>query len=319
MNILILSAGTRTKIVQYFKDNIENKGKVIATDCDSLAPALYFSDKFYITPKITEKDYLTEIVNICKKEKVDGIISLIDPELSILSQNKKIFNDLSIKLFMPEYDVTQVCFDKYRFFSLLNKHNIYTPYTYNSIIDFKKDYRNGLIKFPVFIKPRTGSASLNISIINDIETLEIFCKNTQDLIIQEFIKGKEVGVDAYFDYFTNELIEVFMKEKLKMRAGETDKSKSIINNEILDIIIKVSRDILNLKGPIDFDFFVANNKIYLSEINPRFGGGYPHAYECGKNFIELILNNLEGPNNATKLLDYKEGIYMMKYNDLIIQ
>lgn len=50
MNILILSAGTRNKVVQYFVKALEGKGKVIATDMSNLAPAIYDADKYYIVP-----------------------------------------------------------------------------------------------------------------------------------------------------------------------------------------------------------------------------------------------------------------------------
>lgn len=57
MNILLLSVGTRNKIVQYFKQELSNEGKVIATDCSELAPALYEADQYYIVPKIVDKYY----------------------------------------------------------------------------------------------------------------------------------------------------------------------------------------------------------------------------------------------------------------------
>ena len=46
MNILILSSGTRNKIVQYFKKNLA--GKVICTDMSELAPSIYEADAIYI-------------------------------------------------------------------------------------------------------------------------------------------------------------------------------------------------------------------------------------------------------------------------------
>ena len=51
INILILSAGTRDKVVQYFKNALTNEdgtrmGKVIATDMSNLAPAVYEADEF---------------------------------------------------------------------------------------------------------------------------------------------------------------------------------------------------------------------------------------------------------------------------------
>ena len=87
MNILVLSSGTRNKIVEYFTKTLHKKGKVIATDMSELAPAIYEADKFYIVPKMTDPQYLEVVFDICKKEEIDGVLSLIDPELSLLAKN----------------------------------------------------------------------------------------------------------------------------------------------------------------------------------------------------------------------------------------
>lgn len=68
INILILSCGTRNKIIQYFKSNLSDIGKVIATDCNPLAPALYEADKYYIVPKMVDIGYLGVVLDICKKK-----------------------------------------------------------------------------------------------------------------------------------------------------------------------------------------------------------------------------------------------------------
>ena len=81
MNILILSSGTRNKVVEYFKKELAGIGKVICVDCNPLAPTLYIADKYYIVPRIDAPDYLDLILDICKKEDIEGIFSLIDPEL----------------------------------------------------------------------------------------------------------------------------------------------------------------------------------------------------------------------------------------------
>lgn len=51
---MVLSSGTRNKIVEYFTKTLHKKGKVIATDMSELAPAIYEADKFYIVPKMTD-------------------------------------------------------------------------------------------------------------------------------------------------------------------------------------------------------------------------------------------------------------------------
>lgn len=91
MNILILSSGTRNKIVEYFRKALAGKGKVICTDMSELAPSIYLADKHYIVPRMTEPGYVEVILDICKSEKIEGVISLIDPELSLLAANKEIY------------------------------------------------------------------------------------------------------------------------------------------------------------------------------------------------------------------------------------
>ncbi len=113
MNILILSAGTRNKIVQYFKRELGNEGKVIATDCSNLAPAVYDADRFYLVPRISEPGYLDLILDICRKENVDGVFSLIDPELSLLAKEKERFLEVGAKPVISSCELVETCFDKY--------------------------------------------------------------------------------------------------------------------------------------------------------------------------------------------------------------
>ena len=48
MNILILSSGTRNKVVQYFKKELAGIGNVVCTDMSNLAPSIYEADKFIL-------------------------------------------------------------------------------------------------------------------------------------------------------------------------------------------------------------------------------------------------------------------------------
>lgn len=317
MNILILSAGTRNKIVQYFKKELQGKGKVIATDCSELAPAIYEADKYYIVPKIDNPEYIDVILDICKQENIDTLISLIDPELSLISRNIKLFNNIGVKPIISDYDKVEMCFDKYKMYEFLVKNNIKTIKTYIDIKEFYEDLENKKINLPVFVKPIRGSASLNINKINSKEELEVIWKNNQDLIIQEYMRGQEIGADVYIDIVSNEPVAIFTKKKIKMRAGETDKSVSFKDEKLFELICEFTRK-AKFKGIIDIDIFESNGEYYISEVNPRFGGGYPHAYECGVNVPKMILNNLNNIVNEPNIGNYEENIYMMKYNEIKI-
>ena len=317
MNILILSCGTRNKIVQYFKRNNEN-GMVIATDCSSIAPALYDADKYYIVPRMTEPGYIEVILDICKKEKINGVLSLIDPELSLLAQYKDEFKEIGTTVIGSNYEKCELALDKMKMFNWLKEHQYNCAKSYIDINDFYNDLEKEKIHFPVFVKPYKGSASIAISKVYDKETLELLLKNNSDLMIQEYLKGQEIGADVYIDMIEKKVVSIFTKKKLVMRAGETDKAVSFKDNKLFDLIEKFVND-AGFIGQIDIDIFDIDGEYFISEVNPRFGGGYPHAYECGVNHMKLILNNLAGKSNNVNIGQYDEEIFMMKYNEIAIK
>lgn len=318
MNVLILSAGTRNKIVQYFKKELSGKGKVVATDLINIAPAVYEADEFYQVPRITEPGYIDIIFDICKKEEITGVLSLIDPELSLLAQNEEKFKELGVTVIGSKYSLCEMSLDKMEMFNWLTAHGYKTAKSYVDIELFKQDLADGTASFPVFVKPVRGSASIAISKVNNMETLELLFRNSDNLMIQEFLNGQEIGADVYIDMLSGEIVSIFTKKKIVMRAGETDKSVSFKDEKLFDLIKKFVKD-AGYRGQIDIDIFQINGEYYISEVNPRFGGGYPHAYECGCNHMELIINNLEGKENECRIGQYEDGVYMMKYNEVMVK
>lgn len=318
MNILILSAGTRDKVVQYFKREIGANGKVVATDCSNLAPAVYEADAFYLVPRITAPGYMDQILDICKKEQIDGVFSLIDPELSMLAKERARFEEIDVTPIVSEYDLVETCFNKYKMYELFNSMNIPTAKCYVSKDAFYEAKEKEEISYPVFVKPVCGSASMHINKVSSDEELEGLFHMYEDLMIQEFMDGIEYGADVYIDMISGKVTSLFVKEKIKMRAGETDKSVSVKDEGLFKQIVEFV-EAAGFKGMIDIDIFKIGDTYYFSEVNPRFGGGYPHAYECGVNMPKQVLNNLAGKENTITIGDYKEGIIMMKYNEVMIK
>lgn len=315
INILILSCGTRNKIVQYFKNELNGKGKVLATDSSELAPALYEADQYFIVPRIDEEGYLETILNICQENKVGAVLSLIDPELSLLAKHRSKFLALGVTPIVSKEEVIELAFDKYLMNEFLVKNGFNSIKSYIDKELFYADVEQGVIDYPVFVKPVKGSASINISKVSSKEEIELLFNQADNLMIQEFMPGKEYGADVYIDMISGEVVSIFVKEKLKMRAGETDKSVSYKDEKLFKLII----DFVNkagFSGVIDIDIFKVAEEYYISEVNPRFGGGYPHAYECGVNIPKMIVRNLEEMENSTQIGKYQELIYMMKYSEV---
>ena len=318
MNILLLSSGTRNKIVQYFRKTLEGKGNVICTDMSNLAPSIYEANKFYTVPRMTAPGYLDVILDICKKEKIDGVLSLIDPELSLLAENREKFAAVGTTVIGSSYALCEMSLDKFQMFNWLTAHGYRCARSYMDKEAFFTDADAGLITYPVFVKPARGSASISISKVYDRETIELLFAHEDGLMIQEFLDGREIGADVYIDMVSHEVVSIFTKKKLKMRAGETDKAVSFKDEKLFALIEQFVKE-TGYNGQIDIDIFEINGEYFISEVNPRFGGGYPHAFESGADHMKLIVNNLEGKANDCVIGQYEVGTYMMKYNEVIVK
>lgn len=319
MNILLLSSGTRNKIVQYFKKTLAGTGKVICTDMSNLAPSIYEADKFYIVPKMTDPGYLDVILNICEKEKVSGVLSLIDPELSLIAENVEKFERIGTRVIGSSYELCERSLDKYEMFNWLTKHDYRCAKSYIDKEVFFADVEAGIAKYPVFVKPVRGSASIAISKVYDKETIDFLFSHNKGLMIQEFLDGQEIGADVYIDIISGDVTSIFTKRKILMRAGETDKAESFKDDNLFELIKKFVME-AGYRGQIDIDIFSINGEYYISEVNPRFGGGYPHAYESGADHMKLIVNNLKGERNECIIgKNYESGTYMMKYNEVMVR
>ena len=317
-NILILSAGTRNMVVQYFRQAFAGYGRVIATDMSELAPAIYDADEHYLVPAITSPDYIDRVLDICRKEHISGVLSLIDPELSLLAQNQTRFADIGARIIGSDFELCERALDKMEMYRWLSSHGYACARSYTDFSVFYADLERGKISFPVFVKPVRGSASIAINQVSDRDTLELLFAHRDDLMIQQQLNGQEIGADCYIDLVSGELVSVFTKKKLLMRAGETDKAVSFKDPKLFALIAGFIKE-SGWRGQIDIDIFDVGGTYYISEVNPRFGGGYPHAYGCGCDHMTMILKNLMGQANAPRIGDYPEGVYMMKYNEVMIR
>ena len=318
MNLLILSAGTRNKIVQYFKAALQGEGRVFATDMSELAPAIYEADAYNIVPRMTDEHYLDVIYDICRKEKIDGVLSLIDPELSLLAAHESDFSMLGVKVIGSPYEQCERSLDKFQMYQWLSSHGYHCAKSYMDKEQFYSDLEAGKISFPVFVKPAKGSASIAISKVYDKETVDLLFAHEEGLMIQEFLNGQEIGADVYIDMISGEVVSVFTKKKLKMRAGETDKAVSFKDEKLFLLIEQFVKE-SGFSAQIDIDIFDVDGDYFISEVNPRFGGGYPHAYESGADHMEMIINNLKGNANDKQIGNYRDGSVMMKYVELMVR
>lgn len=334
LNILFTCAGRRTYLLKYFKEQLGDSGLVVATDMQLTAPALTAADIKEQVPAVYADNYIDRTLDICRRHGIKALICLNDLELPILAANRQRFEEIGVKLIVSAPEVIDICFDKYRTAKYVESLGLGTPTTFVSLDEAKAALREGILTFPLVLKPRWGSGSIGIEFVNSLEELdEVYAmllkkvkktilatasKGDEYILIQQKIDGQEYGMDVMNDLEGNHRA-VSVKKKLAMRAGETDKAQTVDNAEIRAIGQTLGKNLHHI-GNLDVDVFEKDGKYYILELNPRFGGGFPFSYEAGVNFPGAIIEWLKGNEIDVTMLrprygeTYAKCDYLVKVN-----
>lgn len=333
MNLLFTCAGRRTYLLKYFKENLSEEDKVVATDMQLSAPALQVADVRLQVPAVYDVHYVEILQNICREQKIDALISLNDLELPILAEAKDKFETLGVTVIVSNPEVIDICFDKYKTSQWIESIGLHSPKTYVRLQDAKNALAKGEIAFPLFMKPRWGSGSIGLESISDMEELDIYyhilmkkIKKTilatasvgdEYIMIQEKLTGKEYGLDVMND-LKGDFVSVSVKQKLAMRAGETDKAITVDIPAVYEMGRIIGQNLKHI-GNLDVDIMQRDNDDYcVLELNPRFGGGFPFSYEAGVNLPKAIIEWLKGNNVDTSILKPEIGRIFSK-NDYLME
>jgi carbamoyl-phosphate synthase large subunit len=294
-----------------------------------LTYSLKQADDYIITPLIQSTEYIDFLLAYCKEKSVNVLISLFDIDLPILSKNIDKFENIGVTAIVSSEKAVDICNDKWKTFQFLLSIGLKQPKTYISIRKCKEDLSLGKLKFPLIIKPRWGMGSIGIFEIDNAEELDVLYKklhktilssylnfeSNQDIdaciLIQQKIIGKEFGLDILND-LNGVYVTTIVKQKLAMRAGETDIAQVVDNSMFLKTSTKIAESLAHI-GNLDVDCFVtADGGIYVLEMNCRFGGHYPFSHLSGVDFPAQIVRWCCNEKTDEKLLRFTDGILMTK-------
>jgi len=262
-------------------------------------------------------------------ENISMVFSLNDLEIGLLAElADKFERETGAVLYVPSVGTRDVCADKWQTFLFARSLGIPTPHTFLSVDAAQQAIKQDAAKSRWVVKPRWGSASIGLYIVDSAEdlpvvhetcarvvrgsALSVFGKENA-VIIQEWIEGQEYGVDMLFDRYRN-LAGFAAKRKLSMRAGETDKALTVSPKPFHDIVSKLAGS-LSHRGNVDCDFLERDGQLYLLELNPRFGGGYPFTHMAGANHVQMLIDDYQG--KALPPYGYREGMTFAKCDTLV--
>lgn len=311
MNILLSCVGRRSYLVDYFKEVVSSTGdKVIGVNSESGTTGMNACDVAYVVPSVTDSDYIDSLIEVAKKENVKMIVSCFDIDLPFLAQAKERFLEHNITVIISSEEVIDIANDKYKTYLFLKDKQILTPKTYCSYDEAMNDLNSNNLNYPIFIKPRWGMGSIGVYKADNLEELNFYYKSVkkqiknsylsklsssdldESVLIQEYIAGKEFGIDIFNDLEGNFLISI-EKEKLGMRSGETDGAIVIKNENLSSLSQKISKHLKHV-GNLDMDVLYDGKNYYVLEFNARFGGGFPFSYLAGANLLQLLVDIVNG-------------------------
>jgi len=251
IRLLFSSAGRRVELINCFREaacELKVDLEVIAIDMDlSWSPACQVADYAYKVPRCTSPDFLDDVLDICKRHEVNLIIPTIDTELIVYAENRERFFANGTEILVSSADVIRVTRDKEKTARVLNEHGIPVPRTWNM-----RDDNN--LKFPLLIKPRDGSCSNGIAIVNSRDELGRKDVDHDLYIAQEICQGKEFTINCFYDRLKGCLSCVPHFRKL-VRSGEVCFAETVRIAEFKVIADKFYKIFSGIYGCICFQGF----------------------------------------------------------------
>jgi carbamoyl-phosphate synthase large subunit len=169
-------------------------------------------------------------------------------------------------------------------------------------------------RYPLFVKPRNGSAGKEAFRVNSPRELEFFLQYIDRPIVQEFIDGPEITTDVVCD-LEGEVMGMVSRRRIEVRSGEVAKGVTVCLPEVLDGCLRIARALPAI-GPITVQCLMQGDTPRFTEINARFGGGVPLGIAAGVNAPLLLLGKCAGiPVPTPPLGLYQTGLYISRFDD----
>jgi carbamoyl-phosphate synthase large subunit len=299
--VLFTCAGQRVDIIGAFR---EAGATTIAADVNPLAPALYQADRYVLVPRVDDPGYVGALNAIVREHDVRLVVPLTDLDQVILARAR---DELGTLLLLPEAEVVERLGDKYLAHALFEERDVPSPPTW-----LPEDVPEG-VAFPLLVKARVGFGSRHIYRASTREELDFFVRYTPvDSIVQACLGGEEFSIDVFCD-LDGRCLNAIPRTMIESKGGESIKGMTIRDERLIELARDVAEK-LQLVGPANIQCFrEADGAHYVTDINPRFGGGFPLPLAAGGRYPELALALARGEHPHPRLGEFREGIVMTRF------
>lgn len=316
-NILVSSVGRRSQLIACLQQSLralDLDAKVLGIDCSMNAPGAYLVDEFIEVPRCTDPAFIPTLLEICKQNRVLLLIPTIDTELATFAEHRQEFGGIGTTVAISSPEAIQISADKVATHGWLVENAFPTVRQTNSEA-FLQDGAGWL--FPLIVKPRWGSASEGVAKVSSRDLLRELCKNRNDMIVQELAAGREYTVNVLINK-KGRCVCAVPHLRVEVRAGEVSKGITCKHKPLMDLASQIAERLPGAYGPLNIQIFLApDGSLRVTEINARFGGGYPLAQRAGANFPKWILEEILFLPSTASAEQWEDGLTMLRYDDAV--
>jgi carbamoyl-phosphate synthase large subunit len=315
--VLISSVGRRSQLIECVRQSAKALNKdcrILGVDCALDAPGAYLVDQFIQVPRCSDSSFIPTMLRICEENHVLLVVPTIDTELAAYSKHRKYFDELGTNVAVSFPQTIEICSDKVCTHKWLVQNGFPTVRQASSEA-FLRDGAEWA--FPVIAKPRWGSASQGVGRVTSREMLRDIVNNRNDMIVQEIALGHEHTVNVLVDK-NGRCVCAVPHRRLEVRAGEVSKGITHKYQPLIDLATKVAERLPGAYGALNIQVFLADSgEMQITEINARFGGGYPLAHRAGADFPRWILEETLGMPPSASTDQWEDGLTMLRYDDAV--
>ncbi len=299
---MLTSVGQRVDIARAFRGA---GATVLGVDADPLAPALYHCDLHVIVPRIADPEYVPTLARLRREHDVRLVVPLNDLDFPVLAREREQLAPALVLL--PDAEASARMSDKLEAHRFFVANGIPSPRSW-APEDVPDDAR-----YPVLVKAREGFGSRNIFRASDREQLDFFLAYTDvPSFVQEQCRGEEFSIDVFCDMDAR-CLNAIPRTMLLSKGGESIKGASLLDRELIEHGARVA-EIVGVKGPANVQCFrEPDGSLPITDVNTRFGGGFPVPLAAGGRYPELALALARGERLDPQLGDFEEGVVMTRY------
>jgi carbamoyl-phosphate synthase large subunit len=299
---MLTSVGQRVDIARAFR---AEGATVLGVDADPLAPALYHCDLHEIVPRIADPAYVPTLARLREEHDARLVVPLNDLDFPVLARERERLAPALVLL--PDADASARMSDK------LEAHRFFVANGIPSPRSWAPEAVPDDARYPVLVKAREGFGSRNIFRASDREQLRFFLAYTDvPSFVQEQCRGEEFSIDVFCDMDAR-CLNAIPRTMLLSKGGESIKGASFQDRELIEHGARVA-EIVGVKGPANVQCFrEPDGSLPITDVNTRFGGGFPLPLAAGGRYPELALALARGERPEPQVGEFEEDVYMTRF------